>query len=132
MSVTITRRVQFNGTSRGRKRLQDAKPVPQVATGRVPRISRLMALAIHMDRLLREDHVRDYAELARLAHVSRARITQIMNLLNLAPDIQEDLLFLPQVGRGRDPLREHAVRPIAAVLHWERQRRLWRALYNSQ
>ena len=126
MSVTITKRVQFNGSARGRKRIQDAGPKPEVPAGRVPRISRLMALAIEMQRLVDEGVVRDYAELARLAHVSRARITQIMNLNFLAPDIQEEILFLPRVERGRDPIREHAVRPIAAVLEWGKQRRLWR------
>src|SRR3712207_3152134 len=34
-------------------------------------------------------------KVARLGHVTRARVTQIMNLLNLAPDIQEAILFLP-------------------------------------
>ncbi len=125
MSVTITKRVQFNGAAKGRKRIEEARPRPEVPAGRVPRISRLMALAIEMDRLVREGVVRDYAELARLGHVSRARVTQIMNLNLLAPDIQEEILFLPRVERGRDPIREHAVRAIAAVPDWRRQRRMW-------
>ena len=128
MSVTITRRVQFNGGARDRGRIESAKPQIDVPAGRVPRISRLMALAISMQRLIDEGVVRDYAELARLTHVSRARTTQIMSLNSLAPNIQEDLLFLPQVGQGRDPIREHAVRPIAATLDWGRQRNLWRAV----
>jgi len=70
--------------------------------------------------------VADYADLARLAHVSRARITQIMNLLHLAPDIQEDILFLPPTDGSRDPIREHMVRPIAAIIDWRKQRTLWR------
>ena len=56
-----------------------------------------MALAIRFDRLIREDVVSDQSELARLAHVTQPRMTQIMNLLHLAPDIQEELLFLPLV-----------------------------------
>ncbi len=124
MSVTITRKVQFNGGPHGRKRLRVAGPEPEVPSGRIPRIARLMALAIHMQRLIDEGAVRDYAELARLGHVSRARITQIMNLNNLAPDIQEEILFLPRVEHGRDPVREHTVRPMAATLDWGRQRRM--------
>ena len=54
MSVTITKRVQFNGGARGRKRIEDATPKPEVPVGRVPRISRLMALTIHMQRLVDE------------------------------------------------------------------------------
>ena len=84
-----------------------------------------MALAIHMQRLIDEGTVRDYAELAQLGHVSRARITQIMNLILLAPDIQEEILFLPRVQSGRDPVREHAVREIAALVDWRRQRARW-------
>ena len=128
MSLTITKRVRFNGGSRGRKRLEEATPQAEVPVGRVPRISRLMALAIEMDRLVREGHVHDYAELARVGHVSRARVTQIMNLNFLAPDIQEDILFLPRVERGRDPIREHAVRSIAATPDWGKQRRMWKTL----
>ena len=128
MSLTITRQVQFNGGARGRKRIEEAGLRPDVPVGRVPRIARLMALAIRMDRLIREGHVGDYAELARMGHVSRARVTQIMNLNFLAPDIQEDLLFLPRVERGRDPIREHAIRPIAATSDWRKQRRMWAAL----
>ena len=126
MSLTITKRVRFNGGSRARKRMEEATPQLEVPAGRIPRISRLMALAIEMDRLVREGHVRDYAEVARAGHVSRARVTQIMNLNFLAPDIQEELLFLPHVGRGRDPIREHAVRPIAAMFDWRKQRKEWR------
>ncbi len=128
MSVTITRRVQFNGGARGRKRIEQTKPTVDVPAGRVPRISRLMALAISMQRLIDEGVVGDYAELARLGHVSRARITQIMSLNFLAPDIQEKILLLPRVERGRDPIREHGVRPIAATPEWRRQRRMWRQL----
>ena len=81
-----------------------------------------------MQRLLDDGFVRDYAELARPGHVSRARITQIMNLNLLAPDIQEEILFLPRVERGRDPVREHVVRHIAATADWGKQRRVWGGL----
>ncbi len=52
-----------------------------------------MALAIRFKGLIRRGQVRDYAHLSRLGNVTRARITRIMNLLYLAPDIQEALLF---------------------------------------
>ena len=87
-----------------------------------------MALATRFDGLLRGGVVTDQAELARLGHVSRARMTQIMNLLHLAPDIPEELLFLPLIERGRDSLLERHLRPIAAVADWRKQRRLWREL----
>ncbi|GAB6184632.1 hypothetical protein JCM17478_01340 [Thermopirellula anaerolimosa] len=59
-------------------------------------------------------------------HVMRARVTQIMDLLGLAPDIKEELLFLPPVQRGRDPLVLRDLLPIAAEPDWQRQRRMWR------
>jgi len=70
----------------------------------------------------------DYADLARLGHVSRARITRIMNLLHLAPDIQKEILFLPRTDGGRTPIREHMVRPIAAVIDWRKQRKMWQGV----
>jgi hypothetical protein len=84
-----------------------------------------MALAIRLDQLIRDGVARDQAELARLGHVSRARLTQIMNLLCLAPDLQEQILFLPETERGRDAVTEKHLRPIVAVPDWRKQRKLW-------
>ena len=64
-----------------------------------------MALALRFDGLLRERRGGRATPSWRGWGTSRrARVTQIMNLLNLAPDIQEAILFLPLVTRGRDPL----------------------------
>jgi len=91
---------------------------------RIPRITRLMALAIKFDEMVRRGEVRDYADLARLGYVTRARITQIMNLLNLAPEIQEGLLFL-QPGRGCGPITERHLRFLAQAAAWSEQRLMW-------
>jgi len=106
----------------GRKKNQnpsDMKP------GSVPRVTRLMALAIKFDGMIQRGEVHDFADLARLGYVTRARITQIMNLLTLAPDIQEAILSLPLTTSGRDPIREHNLRPITAIPSWNRQRKMW-------
>lgn len=132
--LTIQRQVHFGRGRRTRKVLREGpKPEPPQPTpvGRVPRISKLMALAIRFDRLIKDGEIADQAELARLGQVSRARMTQIMNLLQLAPDIQEAILFLPRTVNGRDPIREIMVRPIAAVPDWRKQRRLWRQLLSE-
>src|SRR5258708_643191 len=113
---------------RRRERARRVHPRSTLAPGRIPRISRLMALAWRLDELVRTGVVADYAELARLGHVSRARISQILNLLALAPDIQEALLFLPSVERGRDPIHLRQLQPLAAILDWHQQRRFWQAL----
>jgi hypothetical protein len=90
----------------------------------IPRIARLMALAIRFDGLLRAEKFRDYAELARLGRVTRARMTQIMKLLNLAPDIQEQILFHP----NRNGLNERNLRPIVRQIDWHEQRRMFQKL----
>ena len=87
-----------------------------------------MTLAIRFDQLIRDDVVADQAELARLGHVTRARLTQTMNLLNLAPEIQEEILFLSALGHGRCSVSERQLRPIAAEVDWRRQRRMWAGL----
>ena len=116
----------------GRRNGHRTDPDPDTEPGRVPRIARLMALAIRFEGLIRSGQVRDYAHLARLGYVTRARITQIMNLLYLAPDIQEALLFWPPTTRGRDPICEQDLRPIAAITQWSRQRALWAALLKQR
>jgi len=98
------------------------------SSGRVPRVARLMALALRYEQLLRAGTVRDYVALAKVEQVTRGRITQIMNLRQLAPDIQEQLLFLPRVQQGRDPIHLHHLQPIAAILDWRKQRSMWKAL----
>lgn len=102
-------------------------PRPPVG-GRIPRVARLMVLALRLDRLLRDGVVADYAELARLGHVTRARVSQVMSLLYLAPDLQEAVLFLPRTEGGRDPIPLWRLQPIASTLDWRKQRRLWAAL----
>jgi hypothetical protein len=106
-------------------------PPPSVPCGRVPRVTRLLALAIRCEQLLAAGVIANYAALARLGHVSRARVTQIMNLLLLAPDIQEALLFLPRTVQGRDPLHLRQLQPLAAVLDWRQQRLLWQTLQRA-
>ncbi|GIW55526.1 MAG: hypothetical protein KatS3mg082_1930 [Nitrospiraceae bacterium] len=129
-TVTIEYDVHFRRCGRGSRKALRAGPEPQrpAEPGRVPRVARLMALAIRFEQLIRAGVVADYSELATLGHVTRARISQIMNLLNLAPDIQEQLLFLPRTERGRDPIHLRHLQPIASTPDWRKQRRMWREL----
>ena len=96
--------------------------------GRLPRITRYMSLAIYYEDLIRKGHVHDYAEIAILGHVTRARVTQIMNLRLLAPDIQEQLLSLPRKVLGRDVLTLRKLQAIALEANFEKQRTAWREL----
>jgi len=90
------------------------------------RIARILALAHRLDELARSGAVRDHGELARLGHVSPARICQFMTLLHLAPAIQEYLLFLTTAETI--PVTEHALRKIAREPRWDRQRAIFESL----
>jgi hypothetical protein len=120
--------VHFTKHGRGRKELEAGTEPPAPTPGHVPRVARLLALAHRLERLVRTGVVKDYADAARLGHVTRARISQIMCLLYLAPDIQEQILFLPRLERGRDPVILHDLLTIAATADWRRQRRMWECL----
>ena len=112
--------------AKGRKGGQHRSPaVPKVPDPpRIPRITRLMALAIKFQDMVDRGEVRDYADLARLGYVSRARITQIMNLLNLAPNIQEQILFL-LASNGSRAMSEHRLRRLSTLEDWHTQREIW-------
>ena len=116
--LTYECNVHFRRRDRGRREMvAGTVPVPvQPEPGRIPRIARFMALAIRFDEYIRSGRVTDQSDLAQLGHVSRARISQIMNLLNLAPDIQEAILFLPRVLEGRDRIHLRQLQSIASVL----------------
>ena len=127
--ITVKRKVQITREARGRRRVAAATPAPApIEPGRVPRISRLMALAIRLERMLVTGEVSDVAELARLGHVSQPRMTQILSLTLLAPDIQEELLFLPRFSSGKASIHEKMLRPVSAQAGWEKQRALWSEL----
>jgi hypothetical protein len=129
MTMTIDVPVTFQPVGRrGRRALCAEGEKPSLPPGRVPRVARLMALALRLQELVRTGQVRNYTELAALGHVTRARICQIMNLLHLAPDLQEALLFLPPTRRGRDAIILADLMPVAASFDWRKQRRLWRQL----
>ena len=87
-----------------------------------------MALAIHCKNLLDTCAVADLTTMARLAHVTQPRMTQILNLNHLAPDIQEDLLYLDPLEEGKPSVSEKDLRRLSGILVWGEQRREWHAL----
>jgi hypothetical protein len=123
----VTRQVHFARRGPGARKEFEAGPHPTtpIVQGRVPRVARLMALALRCQELLAEGVLASRAELAALGRVTRARVSQILNLLNLAPDLQETLLFLPRTLGRRDALILRQLQPIASTLDWGEQRRLW-------
>jgi hypothetical protein len=118
VEVTLPVRPRRKETAKGGQpeRVSDAGHQP-----RIPRITRLMALAIKFQEMINRGEVRDYADLARLGYVTRARLTQIMNLLLLAPDIQRSFL------EGTAPLEftERHARRLTRIVFWDEQRMLF-------
>jgi hypothetical protein len=124
---TVTREFHVTRRHFGQKQFRNGA-AREAPAGRIPRIARLMALAIRSEKLIRDGVVADQSELARFGHITTARMTQIMSLLNLAPDLQEQILLLPRTERGRDAVKETDIQPIATTLDWRKQQRMWAAL----
>lgn len=127
--LTAKHKLEFNFGKRTAKTIVEAgthlePPAPM----RLPRITKMMALAIRLDHLIKSGQVIDQAELARVGHVSRARLTQIMDLNQLAPDIQEEVLHLLLQSSARNRMRERELREIAAEMDWRRQREMWKGI----
>jgi hypothetical protein len=91
-----------------------------------------MALAIKLEQLMRDNPHLSYQELAGLGQVSAPRLTQILNLLHLAPDLQERLLWLEPNGKGRERMHEAALRQISAVYDWRLQRLAFDAIVSKR
>ena len=108
-----------------------AMEATKASSPRIPRIAQLMALARHIDDLVCSGALGSYAVAARLGHVSRARMSQILALVHLAPDLQEQLLFLKRPARGRTAPVLRQVLHVAAALDWDEQRRRWRRLQRA-
>ena len=121
-----TLRVAFARGREGREVVlrEPATPAP---TSRPLRVARMLARAHEMQAMIDRRDVRDRTELAERLGFTKARVTQLMDLLLLAPDIQEELLFL-QVSAGRDRIHEHAMRQVVGTLIWTEQRARWAAL----
>ena len=130
--LTATHKLEFKSGKRTAKTIVEAGTQPEQPTpGRIPRITKMMALAIRLDHLINSGQVTDQAELARVGHVSRARLTQFLDLTLLAPDIQEEILDLENFrGTKRSPL-EIDIREIAASHCWRTQRCRWRKIIDA-
>ena len=133
ITVKSLSKIPFQTTTggRGRKQIVVPKSTMPSAPAKVPHITKLMALAIRLEHLLATGQVKDQAEIARVAGITRARVTQILNLTYLAPDIQQSILDLEPTTNHVPRFREREVRIIAITANWEKQRRQWKRLVKS-
>ena len=127
-AVEIQFRLHATGRPPGGPGPSDAPPP---GNGRLPRVTQVMALAVQFQDMIQRGEARDYADLARLGCLTRERMSQIMELVWLAPDIQQEILEFPPSATARFPISEVAVRRIAGLLAWNEQRNAWQALKNS-
>ena len=125
--------VHFQTGHRGRKHLRKgtSSKEPERLNEDLPRLTRLLALAHRWNYLIEEGVVANLAEIARMMGLSRARGTQIMDLLYLAPDIQEGILLYQGERRQTPDVPERAIRQINCISDWNGQRKLWRKLQLS-
>jgi hypothetical protein len=103
-------------------------PVPPRPRGRTPRVARMLVQAYLFQRMLENGQARDLADLARKFSLTRARVTQILNHTLLAPDIQREILSMPPIEPGNEPIREPKMRAVLREVLWTEQRRRWRGL----
>ena len=95
----------------------DLKPPPRPKPTSPSRVARMLALGHEIVRLVDAGLLKDQADAADLLGFTRARISQIVDLTLLAPDIQEALLFGEDNG-----LSEHRLRGVVAAGEWGEQR----------
>ena len=124
-AITVKYKCHFQ-LKKGRKKLfkgEASRPKPiSKQPIRIPRITKMLALAHYYHKLMDDGVVKNCAEIAKLTGVSRARLTQIMNLTLLAPDIQEKILNLSETNGAKT---ERRIRKIAGITLWQDQLKLW-------
>lgn len=99
-------------------------PEPRAAVRRPAKVARMLALAHHLQRLIDQGSVSDRAALGRKLGLTRARVTQLLDLLLLAPDLQVAVLELEAVD-GVEPMVERALRTVTHAGSWADQREAW-------
>lgn len=123
MSASIKFDIHFAAGKSGHRVIRKGRRPKHAKPVRRPRITRLMALAVKYEHLIREKLVRNHEELADLAGVDRSLISRILRLRQLSPEIQEWLLHLPEQESVRDPVGWTELHPISRISSWAEQRR---------
>lgn len=98
---------------------------------RTPRVVTLLRNAIEWQALLESGQIANQAEIARREGITRARVTQIMGLLRLAPEIQQRLLTMPKIIGG-SMITARSLRPITHVINLEAQIDAFHAILRSR
>ena len=107
--------------------LAETPPPPKPEPVRRPaKVAQQLALAHHLQAAIDRGAIADRADVARKLGLTRARVTQLLDLLLLAPDLQAAVLALEAVD-GAEPMSERALRAVAHAGSWVEQRAAWTA-----
>ncbi len=102
-------------------------PSPPEPVRKPARVARMLAFAHGLKQAIDRGEYKDYADAARQVGLTRARVSQLMDLTLLAPSIQEEILFLERVD-GVEPVTERGLREVVKQQGWAKQRVAWRDL----
>lgn len=133
--TTVKRKVNITLSARSRRTIKPAADESEdqpKRRGKIPRVTRLMALAIQFDEMIRTGEARDATELAMLYDITQPRMSQIRSLALLAPSIQDTILNLPQETAGRSQIHEKMLRPTTSEIDFDRQREMWEVVSGTQ
>lgn len=125
----VIERPFFRRKSRSVTLVEAPPPARPEPVRRPAKVAQQLALAHHLQAAIDRGSIADRAAVARKLGLTRARVTQLLDLLMLAPDLQEAVLALEAVG-GVEPMAERALRAVAHTGAWCEQRGAWMgALY---
>ncbi|ACY13501.1 hypothetical protein [Haliangium ochraceum] len=128
-AIVVTGRLFRHGGGKGRPHRFSGEPAPSAPppARRPARVAQMLAFAHRVEAEVARGEFESRSAAARHYGMTTGRITQIMSLLWLSPEIQEDVLFLKAVD-GREPVSGQALEKIARVVDWGEQRRGWRGV----
>lgn len=92
---------------------------PTVTSKPVPRVARMLALAYFIEKTIEDGTLADYAHAARVLQLSRARLSQVLNLKLLAPSIQAQILT------GEIQTWERVLRKVLQTPVWKEQEEIF-------
>ncbi|ACY13375.1 hypothetical protein [Haliangium ochraceum] len=128
-AIVVTGRLFRHGGGNGRPHRFSGQPAPSapLPTRRPARVAQMLAFAHRVEAEVTRGDFESRSAAARHYGMTTGRITQLLSLLWLAPDVQEDVLFLEAID-GREPVSGQALEKIARIADWSEQRRGWRGM----
>ena len=125
LKIATGRRVIVGRLERTRKgkrtTFEEAAPPKPAHEPGPARVALMLALAHEIQRAIDAGEVRDQAEAARTLGTTRARVTQLLDLTLIAPDLQVRILAWDG-GRRAGSISERELRKVAHAENWSEQR----------